>query len=364
MFRRPRLTPIGLDIGTRRVKAVQARMVRGGISIAASACITRQTPDVPLLPVEAARIVGTLRRQGFVGARAVVGMPSDLMLTGVLDMPPRSSGAPLDMIARQELARTSKCDSSRLELAWWELPGSMRAGEGTHALAMGCRHEDALPLLDALEQAGLDAEALDAGPTALARAVAPLAGSPPALTASLDLGWSSAQLLILHGRALVYERSIRELGIRQLHRQLHEQRDIESDLADYLMTAVGCAPAAAPQPDDAGGLEQAEEARAVFLAYADSIANELRVSMSYAQRRSEGTLARVLITGGGAEVPGVAERIAQRAGVEAKVVRADQLAEPGAGLAGNLVGPCAVCALGLALHGLGAPMVSVQEARA
>lgn len=365
MFRRPQRTPIGLDIGTRRIKAVQARIGRGGVTVTASACIPLPTPDAPILPPVADRIMGTLRRQGFVGEQVVVGMPADRMLSGVLDLPPRSSGAPLDMIARQELARTSKCESARLELAWWELPASSRAGEGTHAMAIGCRHEDALPLLDALESAGFDTIALDAGAAALARSVAPLTGTPPALTAVLELGWSSAQLLIMHGRVLVYERVMRELGIRQLHRQLHEQRNIDSELADYLMSAVGCAPTVAQHAgrDDGRGLEQTEDARSVFLAYADSIANELRVSMSYAQRRFEGTLSRVLITGGGADAPGIVERIAQRASVEGRVVRTDQIAACADGLAPRLLGPGSVCAFGLALHGCDVP-AEAQEVRA
>lgn len=380
MFGRTRSTPIGLDIGTRRIKAVQARTMRDGLVISAASCITRRTPDVPMLHGEAVRIVDTLMRQGFTGTDVVLGMPSDRMLSGVLELPPRTSGAPLDMIARQELARSCKCEAQTLEVAWWELPAAGRAGEGTHAIAMGCKHEDALPILDAFERAGLEAVALDAGPAALARAVAPIAGAAPELTAVLDMGWSAAHLLIMHGRVLVYERAIRELGIRQLHRQLHEQCDMDDELADFLLRTLGCATASdlensgsqtAPQTEDSGGMEQEEEARTVIVTHADNAAAELRVSVGYAQRRFEGALSRVLVVGGGAQIPGMVARITQRLdgtsgaaslgggeGMVTRAVRADQVAAASAGLALETVDASSLCALGLALHGCAAPVGS------
>jgi hypothetical protein len=40
----------------------------------------------------------------------------------VLEMPPKSSTAPIEQLARMELARTQKCAPDSFEMGFWELP--------------------------------------------------------------------------------------------------------------------------------------------------------------------------------------------------------------------------------------------------
>jgi type IV pilus assembly protein PilM len=346
MIGHSRFGPIGLDLGSKKVRAVQLRWSRTGAAISAASCIARQSAEGPISDAEARRIVSTLWRQGFAGTNVVIGVPVDRVVSGVLELPSRSSGAPLEAIARQELARSIKCDAAKLEVAWWELPATARASEGMHAIAVGCRHEDSLPLLGAIEKAGLNPVAIDVPSVALTRAVAPLAGPPPELTAVLEMGQSAAQLMILHGRVLVYERIMRELGGEQLSRSLRQEMGIEENLTEFVLRKIGCG----PEHVNDEGMEQAEEVRTLVGAYAESVASELRASMSYAQRRFDGPVTRMLATGEGAEVPGLIERIGQRAGIESRAVRADQLIASSTVGDTDMAGTCGVRALGLALH--------------
>lgn len=346
MFRLSSRSPIGLDIGSRRVKAVQLAGSGAKARVVAAACIDRLTPGAVLTPQEAERISGTLRRRGFSGQSVVAAVPLDRLVSGTLELPPKASGAPLEQIARQELARAGKCDPGRMEFGWWELPGAGRPGEGTHALAMGCRHEDSEPFLEALESGGLECLALDAAPVALARALAPCVGAPPELTVVVEIGFSAVQVMILHGRpsTLVYERLMRELGVRAVQKRMEEQLGGDGELSEYLLRSVGC-----EQGVDAPGLEQQQEARGIVAQHAELVANELRVSVSYAQRRFGGQVAKVLLTGGGADIPGFADRVMTRLEMEGRCVRADTLAAWNSDF-GDAAGPAGLVAMGLALH--------------
>ena len=353
MIRTPRYSPIGLDAGSRAMKAIQLVHTRSGPRIHAAAAFPRITPGEELNPAEVLRAAAVLRRQGFVGDRIVVCIPAAKMLSGVVELPALSGGAPMDAIARQELARACRKDPQSIELSWWELPSGAagaRAAQGTQAIALGCAHADAESLLACFEPSGLDVLAIDARPASIARACAPLLSDPPNLTAILDLGYGAAHILILAGRTLVYERTLAEASLRLLASGVANQLSTDDILADYILRVVGCKPLA-ENVEHGAAIEQAEDARALICAHADALAGELRTSMAYATRRFDGDLTRVLLSGAGADIPGLADRLAQRTATEAIIARVDTLAAAPEHMDPSLLGPGATVALGLALHG-------------
>jgi Tfp pilus assembly PilM family ATPase len=349
---RIRYSPIGLDAGARAIKAIQLVHTRAGPRIHAAAGFPRITPGEDLNPAEVLRAAAVLRRQGFVGNRVVICIPAAKMLSGVVDLPARAGGAPLEVIARQELARACRKDPTTIELSWWELPSgssSARASHGTQAIALGCAHADAESLLACFDPAGMDVLAIDARPAAIARACTPLLSDPPNLTAVLDLGYGAAHILVLAGRTLVYERTLAEASLRLLASGVANQLSTDEALADYILRVVGCKPLA-EVGEPGAEIDQAEDARALICAHADALAGELRTSMSYAARRFDGELTRVILAGAGADIPGLSERLAQRTGAETIIARADAVAIAPESVDPALLGPGSTVALGLALH--------------
>jgi len=356
-------SPIGLDVGSKAIKAVQ--LVRSGrdAAVHAAARIPRGQRVTDLTPEELLRAVGVLRRQGFVGRRAVASVPPAVMLSGVLELPAQSGKTliPLDVIARQELARTAKREPQSIELGWWDLPSASRSGtsQGTQGMAIGCAHDVAEALLDRLElegpggSTGFDVIALDAPPTALARACVFLAAPAPELTAVLDLGWNCTQLLIIAGDTPVYERTIADSGARLLVAALANRVGATDELAEHLLRTVGCRSEVAQDSPEGDLAAASGDARAMICSHADALAAELRTSIAYTSRRFDAGLTRALLTGGVAEMPGLAERLAERAGVEVKVARVDALCPAAEGLDPSNLGPGAALALGLALHPTG-----------
>lgn len=368
-FGRKSRSAIGLDLGARHVTAVQLERAGGGGSaggsptgwrVAAAARVSRSRPAQPLDAVEAARVCDTIDRLGFAGADVILAAPSEKLLAGVLELPPRTAQIPLEQIARMELARTNKCAPESFEMGCWELPAPARAGKATHVMAIGYPHSDATELLDLVEHAGLNVVAVDARCCALARACAGLAADSPGLTAILDLGWSSASLMLLHGGVVVSERALGESGTAALYDAFSSRLRLDAEMTDYLLGEVGlresspAAAPAAPQTGAAAGPEAVpalpDDARAALSAYADGLVRELLVSFSYAARQyADATVARLLMAGAGAAIPGLCEFFTKELGLEAIAVAPKDVAECPPPLLEACSSPELTAAIGLAL---------------
>jgi Tfp pilus assembly PilM family ATPase len=342
-LRRIRYSPIGIDIGSDAIKALQLKCGRAGPSLFAATVVPRSSTGSPIGPADFDRIARVLSRQGFVGDDVVLGVPADRLITAALELPPRTSNAPLDDIARTELARAGRTEPNAIESSWWPLPGTGRPGEGTHGIGVACKHTDACALLDAGESAGLNILALDVLPVAAVRSVVPLCAGSGGLTGVLDIGHSACELLLLHERTLVYQRSMKELGTGRILTALAQAGHEALEPATLMMRSVGCLPGADGDTSALGA-----SIRSLVGQMIDGAADELRMSVSYAQRRFGGELTRVLLIGGGAELPGVLDRATRKLGVDVRMARASELVGPGP--TPLYAGPALVHALGLALH--------------
>lgn len=355
-----RLSPIGLDVGSRFIKAVQFIRARSGPRLLALACVQRSSPDQAVSPSEAAALREVLSRQGFRGRSVVLSGPPGRLLTSVMELPPRSSGAPLDQIARIELARASNCPPDSIELAWWELPAGTRAQEGTHVFALGLRHADALAALDGLEAAGFEVRALDSGILGIARACGKVGLTADSqVTGILDLGWSATTVAVLLGSSLVYQRTLPETALAALHARLIDELKIDADAADFVLRRVGLS---TELPEDQRTWELLDDARAILADHFETVGSELRASLSYAARRYSATgSAGVIAAGGGAAIPGVIDRLQRLADERIRTICPGDLAaaqdEPMVGALS--LDPRLTCAAGLAITPTGTPAMEV-----
>ena len=335
-----RPNPIGLDIGARHVKAVQLAPSGGGAwRVAATAMFPRAKSGQPLDAPEAARVAEVLDRQGFAGRAVVVGMPQAKLMSSVLELPPRAPGVPIEQIARMELARVHGRDAGGFEFAQWEVPPPARAPQSTHVMALACAHESAEALLDALESQGLIVRAIDADACALARALAPLLDASGGMTGVLDLGYGAARLLIVYRGAIVYTRAIDDAGMARLNANLRRQLEADEDTVAQLLAEdffSGTAP---------------EESRGIVAAHFDALLKELHVAFAYAtQQYSVPSPAGLLLAGGGAEMPGVADRLAAALRLPVRTAAPNALIDCGASAPRAAASASMTTALGLAMY--------------
>lgn len=309
---RHRTTPIGLDIGGRYVKAAQMTSSgRGDRSWDLTACVSlpRVTPNAPMDEAEAARLAEVLGRQNFTGRSVVLSAPAGEVLASLLDLPPADSGAPLNQIAQVELAAQHRTDERSIQAAFWHLPGSGRGGGGGKAMAVGIACDHAEALVDLFERVGLTVKALDVHALAVARVCELIPDlDPTGIVAAIDLGWNAAQLVLLHQNTVVYERALADGGMAGLYAALIDQHDVASDVVDYLLGEMGLR-------DDDGETQQWAQlptVRHAITAHFEAILREVGISFTYVEHQyPDAPVTRLIFLGGGASIPGLAERVSQ-----------------------------------------------------
>jgi len=271
-------------------------------------------------------------------------VPEEKIVTGMLELPPRTSGAPLDDIARSELATMHGYDPRTAEMAMWDLPASVRVKDATQAMAVALRHADAEALLALFDEAGLEIVALESRMDGLVQACRPLLAEG-GVKAILELEWNAATLTLWHLGAAIYRWTVPAAGLKQLSESLAASIQLDRDQVDLLLTDVGLAP---PAGDEAAGYEAAATA---IRRHFETAAAAMESPLSYvAQLYPEAPVDAVLLTGPGAAIPGIDAYFKKRLGAAARCVTpADVIGCP-APIDGREKDPSLAVAVGMAQY--------------
>ena len=297
---------IGIDIGTRLIKAAQLGRRRDEAVLTASAIIGRSHPDAPFDHDEVRRLARVLSQQGFAGRSVVLSAASERVMSSVIDMPPRESGAPYDVITTQEFARLQRLEPGRFEVAWWDVPKPARAS-GAKVMAVGCAHVDCEHVLNVFEECGFDVVAMDYGLCASVRACRGLFGPSDGVSAVLDMGWNAARLAVVHAEVIVFDRVLNGSGLSSLLARVGKALSIDTAEADALVQNVGLLePQTMREQPDARLHSVTPLLRPILTSYLNEVAGELNASFEYAAHQYPGARQhRLVIVGGGGGVPGV-----------------------------------------------------------
>ena len=380
-----RRTPIGVDVGSRQIKAMQLSEPGAGkpLRVEAAVILPRIHPNEPLDADELYRLGQVFERQGFAGRQVVTAVPVEELTTESLELPPRKSGAPLDQIAEQELGQSQALADHEFEMSMWDLPTPARSGDRTHVMATACTHEYAGRLVDLWEQHGFHLAALDIHAWAAARACALPPEREGEMVAVLDLGAIHALLTVVFDGVVIYERFLTDGGLSTLYEALHRQYGLDDPMASYLVTRVesqaGDSASTCDKPSQAA-VDEAPTATAVIEAteqetsdrslqvrqsdraigdvqnairqYVTKLIEEVQLSLSYGSHRyPTATLARLAVIGGGAQLPSVVDELSSCSAVTTAAVHPAQLANCPPALIKTCESPALTMAYGLARYG-------------
>jgi len=346
--RRKSISPIGLDIGSRQVKAIQLRPGSGETPwrLHAMASIPRGA-EGPVSAEEARRIADVLDRRGFRGQEVILAVPSERLLATNLELPVRTPQMPFEQIARMEFARALKQDAESFQFAYWDLPAPARAVKATHVMAVGCATAQSEPVLEGFSSARLSVVAVDVEACALARACKPLLAPPEQITAILDVGWQSARLSIVLQETISYWRSLDGMGLGALRKSMAQQLDVPDEVVEHLINDTGTV---ASKLGDEGAGSVAIQARRAVSAHADALIAEVMTSLSYAGHQyPDAAVSRVLLVGGGAMSAGIADYFGAQLGMDVRLAALTDVIEIETAL-GETTGPQMMLAAGLAQH--------------
>jgi Tfp pilus assembly PilM family ATPase len=342
-----KISPIGVDVDGRYLRAAQTAPHGQGHTLQAAVSIPRVAPEEPLGDRDVAQLKGTLGRLGFRGNRLVLAVPEDKLAVDILELPPRGSGAPVDTIARTELARTHNYEPAAAEMISWDLPPSPRARDITQMMAVALTHADADALLAVFDRADLDVVALDTPMAATVRACRPMI-APTGLTVVLNVGWDWAMLLVLLSGTVVYRRLMPENSVRLLTQAIARNLDLPAPSVDCLLQEVGLADDVEGSGDTSVPLDSV---RTLIQKPFDAVAEAVRGAFAYAGQMYAGAAAgEVLLTGQAAAIPGVDEYLESNLGATVRVAVPGDVAAPAPGTEKAAADPSLTATAGLALY--------------
>lgn len=207
-----KISSIGLEIDAHEFRAVQLMSGPKGTKTLAWAVFPRLGNDdvaarKSLPNADELRWASSiLGRRGFVG-RTVSISPSTAECTShIMELPPVDSGAPIEQLARMEVARANKCAPNEFELGYWSLPAKGRTAE---TLAVACPRPIIDCLIEQFSQAGMTPVGIDLMELAICRGgQTELVEDDKEINASLHIGWASSLAVLTLGNTVMYVRRI------------------------------------------------------------------------------------------------------------------------------------------------------------
>ena len=339
-------TAVGLDVGTNAVRAVEIELgappvIRrmGQVGLPVGAVVDGEVADVGAVSIALRELWA---QAGFKSRQVRVGMSSARVIVRTLEMP-RLSHDELMSTIRLQLDDYVPLPAEETVFDIRTMDGPEPSSETVHLL-LAATHQDAVqPLLMALHGADLKVAAVDVIPAALALA---LTHAEPDQDESVDvvLSIGAGTVVVVAARAgeplfsrtltnasgrLTTERIASRLGIAELEAERYKRLGVTED------------------PASAVAIRTSQESVGELIA-------EVQASLAfYAEQPGSRHVRRLLVTGGGSQLPGVTIALSDALGID--VERADPFAHVRLGNTGfeqadlPFLAPYMAAALGVAL---------------
>jgi type IV pilus assembly protein PilM len=345
-FRQSSHTAIGLDIGSRIVKAAQLESQGAQHRITRLTQWTRGSEGPYMNAEEIQNLKKVLKKQGFVGRRIVLAVPDEIMLRGTFELPANAKPDMIPQMARMELARMHSIAPDAFEMVCWNTPPTVSAQTTKETIAMGCPHDTANAYVDQFEQGGMDITALDVRSAAAARACQALAAAPPTITAVVDLGWCSTKLMLLSGKTIIYERLLECPSLQILIDKLCKRFDIDHDATCHIINSIGLALDRQAKEWDKKSMDAI---RRFVRNHVNKMLEELTIPFTYVNHHYPGDGVQCLILiGGGAVIPGLVTYLDEHINIDVKLGAPSELMECNPQVATRAANPAATVSVGLA----------------
>lgn len=206
------VSSIGLDVDHHEIRAVQLVRSGGAVRVESWAVFPRlhSTPNSALMPSvqELEWVKSILGRRGFVGNQVSIAPQSSVCSSHNFELPPIESGAPLDQLARMEVARDRRCQPEAFELGHWSMPGR---GKSRETLAVACPRETIDQMIAGYSQADLIPVGMDFKELAMVRAhlhTIESSQQEEQICGLLHVGWANSVAVICLGSQIVYIRRV------------------------------------------------------------------------------------------------------------------------------------------------------------
>lgn len=314
---------IGLDLSNERANLVQFERTPGGPRIRAAASLPYPCTREELL-ADPRRLKALVRQarngQDFKGQRVVSCLrAADLQIFPINFTPAEGQDDAGAILAELRERLKGELDASIIDF----LPIRKEDGDTARreALVAVAPRGAVLRHLDLLENAGLQASAIDIGPAALARLVSFVNSTdrhePHPNTLVINFGRTRSYLSVVWGRRLILDREI-EFGERSLIDRVARLLAMSEDMALRLLHECGFRSGAA-QTD--GEQDMAHTLMEVLRPELATLTAEVNKTLIYTASRSRGrSIDRIYLTGSISRHPGIDSLIGEMLAVPVEVL--------------------------------------------
>lgn len=305
-----KLSAIGMEFDAHEFRAVQLMQTSKGISTLAWAVFPRRDegdksqrtslPEVDELQW-AASILG---RRGFVGTTVSIAPSTADCSSHVIELPPAESGAPIDQLARMEVARARRCGPNDFELGHWSLPAKGRTAE---TLAVACPRSIIDSTILRYNEAGLQPGGIDLMELAICRGgESHSIDVDDEINASLHVGWTSSLAVLTLGNTVMYVRRI-ERGTSSVWDVARGRYRLSRRCADELIS---------DRDIEDGDEPFTKLQRSVWAGLAAELASELDVAIAYVSNSYRfAPFGKIKLSGYGAYNPAIADQLDKVLGI-------------------------------------------------
>ncbi|MEM6504540.1 MAG: pilus assembly protein PilM [Planctomycetota bacterium] len=340
---KPPRSVIGLDIGRATVKAAQVTHHDKGARLDGCVALKRTAAAHSLEPAEAERLLRATERRGLTATSLVLTAPNDALVGGSLNVPPADSSASRDKIISMELSRAHKLPSSSFEMVWWELPARSSGARIGQVHALGLPHAAVEDSLQVLSELGLGIVRTVPSSLALLAAAQRQPVDPRSISAVIDLASNSGHLSLIYAGRVVHERALPDFNLHKLTQEASELIGVDRAVATHALGLYGVS-------ETPEGMV-ACETNALLGDVIDSLAEEIGMSFAYVSHLyPEAELGQLLLSGGGANIPGLSESLSTILELETALITPNRLLQ-GCEFGSECNDPALTQAVGAAVYG-------------
>ena len=307
---------VGLDIGSHSLKAVELQRNKNDLPKLLAYGQVLSPPGILLSEAEEDQnkltqlIKNLWREYKFKSRKVVTAFPESRIFTRVIELPPLNQNE-LHQAIEWEAERFIPLPKDKVQSSWMVLdpgqpPSAESEGRKMKILLVAAPLDLVKKYLDILERANLEPVAFETELIGLVRALAYRSDLP--VTLLIALGGTTTDLCIVDQGIIQFTRSI-GTGGEALTKAIARELGFEKEQAEEYKRAYGL------MEDKLGG-KILKVLKPVF----DIIVNEIeKAILSYQTKQPLRPVKRVVLTGGGAQLPGVVVYLAESLGVEVQI---------------------------------------------
>lgn len=302
---------IGLDIGSRSIKAIQLTGPSSNKKLVAYATVPIKNSSQPLDAREKNLNVDDLRDPlkellssgGFTSRNAVVSLPESKIFTRVIQMP-KMSKKELDTAIRFEAEQYIPVPLDDVTMDWDFIPDSSDEDGKMGVLLVAAPKSLISDIVDILKKSRISAVAIESETISIVRSVVGVDSNLPT-TMVISIGAATTDLTIVKNGVVRFTRSI-GTGGDALTRAISQNLNLGYDQAEEYKRSYGL------DKSQADG-----EIAKVLIPVFKVILNDVRRALSfYKSRHPHDDVKRVVLVGGSASLPGATGFLAEALGIE------------------------------------------------